>query len=209
MKRAFFAILVVLILANVFSACTNDDPSLKTTGGITTEEITSVHWPSYAPKDIYLLPDEEAAAFVSDFFTPKYRLCYYGISGHIEELIDMEKRIEAGKMMQERRYGTGQFIEADEMDTVTYIKYCEISKEDFIAALEKNKQHTLGLVASGFWPEFDFDDERWELPNADIIYTFDNEIINAYYRRENPVVPDWTKVKTYETYADYLAVNPQ
>jgi hypothetical protein len=35
--------------------------------------------------------------------------------------------------------------------------------------------------------------ESNELPNLDIIYTFDNEVINAYYRRENPVVPDWMK----------------
>jgi len=91
------------------------------------------------------------------------------------------------------------------MDTVTFIKYCHISKDDFAVALEKAKRHWLAYKIS----EIEFDHEEWELPNADIIYTFDNEIINAYYRRENPVEPDWAQVKTYESYSAYLAKNPQ
>ncbi len=51
--------------------------------------------------------------------------------------------------------------------------------------------------------------DKWnEFPNPSILYTFDNEIINAYYRRENPVVPDWSKVTVYESYAEYKEANP-
>jgi len=94
---------------------------------------------------------------------------------------DREKEIEICDMLRERHYDTeGRYIETDEMDLVAIIKYCEIPKEEFVAALENEKQRYFADRADAI----EFDAESWEPPNPDIIYTFDNDIINAYYRRE-------------------------
>ena len=74
-------------------------------------------------------------------------------------------------------------IEPQEMYTVTFIKDFHISREAFEQACE---EFQLWLEdKSERWAEGDaiFSMERYEMPNADIIYTFDNEIINNYYRR--------------------------
>ena len=59
--------------------------------------------------------------------------------------------------------------EPAEMVTVAFVKRFNISKEEFELAVGKNSK---------------YNDEDAELPNADIVYTFDNAIINEYYRRE-------------------------
>lgn len=61
-------------------------------------------------------------------------------------------------------------VEPEEMICVTLVKKYAISKDDFEKAIGK-------IPANGV-------DEMDELPNADIIYTFDDEIINNYYRRQ-------------------------
>jgi hypothetical protein len=74
-------------------------------------------------------------------------------------------------------------IEADngneptEMTTVAFIKHFKIPKEKFMELVEEDEKisTSMGLNLST---------EDYELPNADIIYTFDNDIINYYYRRE-------------------------
>ena len=76
------------------------------------------------------------------------------------------------------------------MPVVTYIKKFNIPKDVFVAELEKYTEIVREIALS---MGEDLDYEIHEPYNADIIYTFDNEIINAYYRRENPVVPDWMR----------------
>ena len=90
--------------------------------------------------------------------------------------------------------------EVTEMMLVTLIKADNVPKEKFEEAIRKEAEDR---ISRGL----DLSSEACELPNADIIYTFDNEIINAYYRRENPVVPE--KYKTYESYEEYLKANPE
>ena len=59
----------------------------------------------------------------------------------------------------------------------TFVQRYDISREVFDAAIKKQ-------VA--FWIEMGWDMtvEEYEVPNGDIIYTFDDEIINEYYRYE-------------------------
>ena len=65
---------------------------------------------------------------------------------------------------------------AQEMPLVTLVKHFKVPKHVFVAEVERHRKVDLSLGK-------DLSEERYELPNADIIYTFDNEIINAYYRR--------------------------
>ena len=205
MKKASY---LLLIMTLVFASCGEVQPPTTDVPPTTIEMLTSAEWPSFAPVEYYSLLggdyiDEQGTQSI-------YRKIYHPVPLYVQELVtDWDKRLEAEDLIVRRRYSAdGKYVETNEMDTVAFIKLCGITKEEFAAGLERYRQHTLELVASGFWPEINFNSEGWELPNADIIYTFDNEIINAYYRRENPVVPDWSKTTVYESYAEYLAANP-
>ena len=83
-------------------------------------------------------------------------------------------------------YNRTDRLNPPEMFLVTLIKQYDVPKEKFEEAIQKTAER---LLAEGR----DLTQEEYELPNADIIYTFDNEIIDAFYRRENPVTPDWLK----------------
>lgn len=95
---------------------------------------------------------------------------------------------------------TGKLV--SEMFSVVLIKKYNITKEVFEELIRKEAEDRIRHGA-------DLSTEDYELPNADILYTFDNEIIDAYYRRENPVEPDWEQVKVYESYSAYLEENPE
>ena len=122
--------------------------------------------PVYQPGSIKLeYIDPEQFGFV-----PTKRRVYYLIDGYVIELAPegtIAKLFEKNKDI---------FHEPQEMALVTFVKYCKISKTDFEATIEKTKElyNKMG---------FDMTHEDYELPNADIIYTFDNDIINEYYRR--------------------------
>ncbi len=68
-------------------------------------------------------------------------------------------------------------IKPIEMCLVSLVKEFNIPRKDFEYAAEKLKQR---YVECGL----DLYHEDNEIPNADIIYTFDNKIINEYYRRK-------------------------
>ncbi|MCL2356961.1 MAG: copper amine oxidase N-terminal domain-containing protein [Defluviitaleaceae bacterium] len=69
------------------------------------------------------------------------------------------------------------YIDDDINQTMRFVQYFNISREDFDAALERMRSHGIRMG-------HDFSDELHELPNADIIFTFDDEIIRWFYRRE-------------------------
>ena len=67
--------------------------------------------------------------------------------------------------------------ENGEMTTKAFVEYFNIPKKDF----EKTIQEAIAIhIKLGQ----DISLELYELPNPDIIYTFDDEIINEYYRRK-------------------------
>ena len=65
----------------------------------------------------------------------------------------------------------------ERMVCVQYIEFFNIPKEVFVAAVERERKFYESFVT-------DMSIEERELPNADILYTFDDEIINHYYRYE-------------------------
>ena len=200
MKKIFLLFFILLLS---LGAC--DKTTLLSETAPTVETTAIVEWSTYMPEDIML----EAVGYVSldDFGTiANYRRVYYFVDYDYGDLIDNKKEIEILTKLDERNYDdSGKYIEPAEMNLVSIIKYCRISKDVFIEASEKRKRQILEFVESDGRniKDIEFDSEQVELPNVDIIYTFDNEVINAYYRRENPVAPDWSQVKTYESYAEY------
>ncbi len=76
----------------------------------------------------------------------------------------------------------------DEMLLVSFVKQFNIPKEDF----EKANEEWIKFITevrgrTPVTPPFDtaHEAELCEVPNADVIYTFDNEFIKEYYKREN------------------------
>ena len=209
MKKLCLALLVFVLILGACNSVTTPAPETSSSmPKVTTDAspTTKAEWPTM---DLGASrPESDGYALLDSWGTiPKYRPTYYDYPQWLFELVEEEKAVEADNLYQKTHWDSvGRYIEPDEMGTVTFIKHCNISKEDFLAGLEKWKQQLLRLVASGesFW---DIDLSRMELPNADIIYTFDNEIINAYYRRENPVVPEPGTYKTYESYEEYKKAN--
>lgn len=108
-------------------------------------------------------------------FERKYRLIYYTIYGEFFALLDEEQSKDLGnwlkKSSEETNYGEFQ----EEMLLVTMVKRYNIPREEFDKAVEK-------FIANNEALDWDMKYEEYEVPNADIIYTFDNEIINYYYR---------------------------
>lgn len=177
--KPFLSIGIIIILMIFLSSCVSvpisQPPTDKTTRFIETEKAkatTAINItnkiPVYIPGSIRLTEGGIAEDF---FFTPTKRRVYYGIPGAVTELIPSGT---ISKLFYENQ---DLYTEPVEMTLVTLIKHCKIPKKIFeeAVAIEKEKSESAG---------FDLTHEENELPNADIIYTFDNDIINEYYRRE-------------------------
>jgi len=150
--------------------------------------------PMYVPGSIKLHPHPATALLGfdgEDCFDMQYRFCYYHLPARLTGMV--------GKHWDEM--GMHWAANNDEMGYVTFVKHFNYLKEDFVAYCAWAMEHVLAS-------EDDFFLEQYEVPIPDIIYTFDNEIINAYYRRENPVAPEPGTYTTYESYAEYQEANP-
>ena len=109
---------------------------------------------------------------------PTYRDIYYRVPSFLLELVDRsEYYYWYSKVVQPNKDNN---IEPQEMYTVSFVKYFNISKEDFEKCNESRR-----AIFIDFRDRHgdNVSDEGHEIYNADIIYTFDNDIINEYYRR--------------------------
>ena len=113
-----------------------------------------------------------------------YRYCYYNSHGSYWTLVDLDFGSDADAQAYAEWLATLPRIEdfypngtAQEMPLVTLVKRFQVPKHVFVAEVERDRKRFLSYG-------YDLSDEIHELPNADIIYTFDNDIINAYYRRD-------------------------
>jgi len=142
--------------------------------------VSSENWPEYLPKHIpgsvTLRPAEFLAGwFYDDNGIPQHRLVFYQIDGVILNLVDVN-RLDS---WDESFHAEG--VDAREtMMLLHFIQYHDIQKEDFIAAVEEMRSNNEWRAGRGT----DVSLEDYEIPNADIIFTFDPEIISYFYRRE-------------------------
>jgi hypothetical protein len=106
-------------------------------------------------------------------YTVTKREIYYKITGYIMEIVSDAEYDKFSKYINS--------ISVKGEPTTMYVKdfvmYFNIPKDVFLQAVEKER-----LLAEKFGESVNT--AEWnELPNADIIYTFDDEIIDNYYRR--------------------------
>ncbi len=125
---------------------------------------------------------------LDEFFThgiyfksnPKYRSRYYQIPpGEFQSLVSKDDVTEFKSVFVYPVWDSGE--QPDEMYLVSFIKYFKIPREDAEKALDEYIARLEQSVKDGYIK--DISTEQYEKPNLDIIYTFDNEIINNYYGR--------------------------
>ena len=201
MRRIFLLGLVAALAVGCFGCATQDKTegatasATETTSATTTTLIFTI----YPPNEILLNEINEQDYLEDEDFgwVPCYRDTYFSLPGWLTRMVAPDQRIEFQEYCESSKDGS------DRMAVALFVKYFNIPKSEF----EKGEREDWeACVRIGF--DMTTPKENNEPANADIIYTFDNDIINAYYRRENPVAPDWSKVKTYESYAAYKEANP-
>lgn len=110
------------------------------------------------------------------------RYIYYSLSESYANLVENQEEFDEWYMAREIS------DDMDEMLYVSFVKRFNISREDFDKATEERIRIITDVRGrTPVTPPFDtaHEAELCEVPNADVIYTFDNEFIKEYYKREN------------------------
>jgi len=191
-----YSVLAALVVILSLCACNQQNEPIATSEQsmrTTAEAPTQIALPNPLPQSESIKLKENPNDEFGNDWEYVYRFLYYGVPGPIFTLADYDGSNDEN---------IKPFEPEPEMALVAFIKHYKIERKDFIEAVLKLYNF---LIELGY---DDIYDESLELPNADIIYTFDNEIINAYYRRENPVVPEPGTYTTYGSYEEYLKAQP-
>jgi hypothetical protein len=140
-------------------------------------------------KDIKLLSHEDLHGEMSggtpmDDISYYFRYCYYFGYGQFWTLVNSDEEFSEWLHTVphlEEFYPNGSIKETP---LISFIQYFQIPKEVFAAEIEKFRKIDLSDPDPDPDSLFNPSGEWMEYPNLDILYTFDNEIINEYYKRE-------------------------
>jgi hypothetical protein len=149
----------------------NYPSNTKTTTVVATTETTTKPLPTgleYVPGSIPLLDNDYYGYGV---YRP-YRLLYYTIPDYICDLVSSD---DFNEWAAQHFWGGEKPDKRHEMGMALFVKYFNIPREDFDKAV---------AIGNSVYSEYINSSEEYEVPNSDVIYTFDNEIINKYYRYE-------------------------
>ena len=193
MKKFLLLLFVLLLLLNSCTLTPASDSgsiNIEVTAGATASVDTGI---DKLPVHVSVPPDqikldelvEQDYLEDEDFcYVPQFRWVYYGLYGWFIHWIDANGRLKEYDEFYRASYSkrlrpNGMLTDATEMNLAAVIGHFNIPREEvesYNAALWKS------WALQGV--DLSIPTEDYELPNLDIIYTFDNEIINAYYRRE-------------------------
>lgn len=149
------------------------EPTVPTTEPTEPSMPEYVTWSEYVPGTIELVPQKS-----DDFsFERKYRYLFYSYRAKFDSLLSAEQRTDWWEFLEEERKRNNYGEYREEMVLVTMIKRYNIPKEAFQGVVDYYIQLCRELNQ-------DMLQEEYEIPNVDVIYTFDNEIINRFYRYE-------------------------
>ena len=132
------------------------------------------HLPQHIPGSITLTP--ESRWYWSDLSPPRrFRSVFFTVPMEIMNLVEcLDSR---AQWMDIARSEVDEFT----MLVMHFVQHFDISRADFDAAIERMTTAQARLTAN---PMIDINHETLEIPNADIVFTFDNDIIRYFYRRE-------------------------
>ena len=128
------------------------------------------HLPKHVPGSITLRPVEQILGRHWSDPPMRFRYAFYNVPFDIIRLIDPSE-LESWWPMSEI------YREENINELMRFVQHFNISREDFDAVIERTRERGLQVGV-------DFTDEWHELPNADIIFTFDNDLIRYFYRRQ-------------------------
>lgn len=171
MKKIISIIALVLCATVLFTAYQVGAEEKTTVEAPVISEQSSL--PVYQPGSIKL--EEQYNHDFCKGFTRNYRLAYYMMWGDFWETLTDEEMADYFEWSQRLLEETNGGENREEMLLVSFIKRYNISREEFDTMIDH-------FVESCKELNFDMSCEFYEVPNADIIYTFDNDIINEYYR---------------------------
>lgn len=206
MKKVYVMFSILLCMSVLFSACMQNEPApsthLEATDPTTVDSTNAPVFPTESPTRPTIAtptnpPTEPPVTLPTQPTDPETGLPVY-VPGSLEL---MNREIQEAPYNRQFRFiyynMWGEFMalgceygDFDEWFTfrqeqiangyrdmilVSMVRYFNIPREEFDKAVEKYiANHSLAEMRS----------EYYEVPNADIIYTFDDEIINEYYRYE-------------------------
>lgn len=174
--------LIILVIAICFSACQSE--KLADDINTTTKNPSTIPTSVTSDETIDYLNSTEGTmelkndAGGGEITTRKYRVRYYTVPYQFIMLVGVEKY-----QQWTEQYNTENADNTNEMVTKKFIEYFDISREDFERAnLELAKVLTDNSDNKVVINPKDYaDQEVDEIYNVDIIYTFNDEIINKYY----------------------------
>ena len=178
--KKLLSLILVFILPVLLVACSENNSNNQRTnfGNNPTTEITS---PETVVNVDDLNSDDSGGGYIT---SSKYRQCYYDVPYDFVILIGEEEF--------DGWYDEIYEFNPDKSQIVSFVQYFNISKEDF----EKTNLQMAKSFAE-FNPTMrplDYENQQtYEIYNADIIYTFDDEIINEYY-----LTPDYPYCADFE-----------
>ena len=175
------AIMLTIFILLTFAACTNENQQETTTAE--NKQSTSVEETIYSDIDSKNEPDnsKETEASYSgggELTLQKYRSIYYCIPSPFWDIVDENSR--------ENIYGEYWEVPYDETNIMhmrIFVEEYNVPREKFDAAnaewarIVKEKLYGTPVINPQDFANQEFN----EVYNADIIYTFDDEIINEYY----------------------------
>ena len=181
------SLITILVLLVLTVACEKEKKINETT---TTTETVQIH-EMLSTSTTYQVDSSKKDETKNDngggyIESSKYRQCYYHVPVYFIELVGEEEYHNWNNEIYE--------FNQDEIKMGSFVQYFSISKEVF----EKtNLQMAKDFVEWGEKPTLrplDYENQQtYEIYNADIIYTFDDEIINEYY-----LTPDYPYCADFE-----------
>jgi len=132
------------------------------------------------PEDIYELSAHALMVLRRFDFIPSYRYVYYSIApfGGMQDIFNVSEwsQQRSERIPVEYRDERLNIYEFQNMELLDFIKFFRIPRDVFDEAVEAERLWRIYIGNDVY-------DEQYEMPNGDIIYTFDNDIINEFYRR--------------------------
>lgn len=179
MKKLISVFIAILIFSICVVGCDKSDV-VETTTSTKTQEEQSKMQELTKKQETNLFFEETTQGDIGggEIVQEKYRQCYYRISYQFAQLVD---KTELRAWKEETFVNSPN--DTNEMIMKLFVQDFNISREDFDKAnaeLAKWVSETLGEVAV-MNPKDYVNQEMFEVYNSDIIYTFDDEIINEYY----------------------------
>lgn len=177
-KNLFIAIITILLISFALTSCQKTKEPVDTTDSTKTEDVISSDSEVINSSGTTKTPSIENGEGGGEILQEKYRKCYYRISEPFALLVDKTELEE-----WENRVYEEDPNETNEMVIKRFVQDFNISREDFDKANYELARRILEWMHETpmMNPKDYLNQEIFELYNADIIYTFDDEIINEYY----------------------------